>query len=166
MDGGSRHLRRGSSSALLVGLLLAGTFAGASPARAGGWWNSLDTGAPMWAPAMRVKVSGGHALFQSIEGAERAYRNGSFYAYLLGDFDYDIVNRALDEDFRPGWWELGGATATRLGPVALKAPEANLVRASAHVTVPDVEPGRYEVMFCTAGCRRSFADVIPTTVTV
>lgn len=166
MSCGARQLRRAFSTGLLAALLIAMSFLGAGPARAGGWWNSIELGAPLWAPGMSVQVQAGDAWFPSRKAAERAHRDGSYQAYLLEGFDYAIVDRALAHDFRPRWWELGDARAIHLGPVVLARPGANLVDATARFEVPEVAPGRYEVMFCNDGCTRSFADVIPTTVTI
>ena len=156
------------SVTLAIGMLLVlvALVVPAQPARAGGWWNSIDPGPPYWAPGLHVRASADQALFPSLKAAERAVESGAYYAYLLRDFDYEIVDHATGGDFRPGWWKLGGAEPTRLGNVTLRGPDANLVDATAGFTVPDVAPGRYELMFCNEGCTRSFADVIPTSVTV
>lgn len=137
-----------------------------SPAPAGGWWTTIDAGPSPWAPGLRVETGAAEALFPSLDAADRAYESGDYGAYLLDDFDYGIVDRALRHEFRPDWWTLAGASAIPLGDVVLGEPDGNLVRASASFVVPDVAPGRYYLMFCDPGCERAFADVIPTRVTV
>jgi hypothetical protein len=149
-----------------LALVAVASLAFAPAAHAGGWWNTVDPGAALWAPGLHVRADSDQSLFPSIEAAERAFERGEYYAYLLEGFDYEIVDRALGEAFDPEWWRLGGATATRLGPVNLREPNGNLVHATARFEVPDVAPGRYHLMFCTEGCTRPFADAIPATLTV
>jgi hypothetical protein len=62
----------------------------------------------------------------------------------------------------PGsWWSLGGAEAIEVGQVAVGVSDANLGRATAAFTVPELPPGTYHLMLCETACTEPLADVIP-----
>jgi hypothetical protein len=62
----------------------------------------------------------------------------------------------------PGdWWSLGDAEAIWVAPVTVRVADANLGRASAAFTVPELSPGTYHLMLCDTGCSEPLAEVTP-----
>ena len=62
----------------------------------------------------------------------------------------------------PGnWWSLGGAEAIQVGRVAVNVSDANLGRATAAFTMPELAPATYQLMLCDTACTEPLADVIP-----
>jgi hypothetical protein len=128
-------------------------------AAGGGWWSNLDVDRKVVAPGQRVEVAA-EAFFPSTRAAEQAQEAGEFYVYLLRDFDYSVVHRAIGGR-APNWWSLGGAEAIQVGQVAVNVPNGNLGRATAAFTVPELPAATYHLMLCAAGCADPLATVIP-----
>ena len=129
-------------------------------AAGGGWWSSVDIERSVVAPGQRAEVAA-EAFFPTRAAAERAQEARQFYVYLLRDFDYSVVERAMGGR-TPDWWSLGGAEAIQVGQVTVNIPNGNLGRATAAFTVPELPPATYYVMLCDAGCADPLGTVIPT----
>jgi hypothetical protein len=131
-------------------------------AAAGGWWSSINVNRSYVAPGQRVEVKDAVA-FSSSAAAEEAQETGRFYVYMLRGFDYSVVNRAIRERSPGDWWSLGDAEAIQVAPVTVSVSDANLGRATAAFTMPEVPPATYHLMLCNAGCTEPLSDdVIPT----
>lgn len=151
---------------LLVVSFVGAVLSLAQPATAGGgWWSYLDVDSPRFSPGQTVEARG-EFLFPSIEAAQRARASGHFYVYLVRDFDYGIANQAMTKAEPGDWWRLGDAEPLRVGEVGLDRFNGNLAHASASFVVPEVELGRYVLMFCDAGCAHPLGDFVPTKVRV
>ncbi len=133
----------------------------AQAAAGGGWWSYVDVNRSTVAAGQRVKVNE-EVLFASAAAAREAREARQFYVYLLRGFDYSVVDRAMGKEAPGDWWSLGDAESIRVGHVDLSISHANLGRARASFTVPEVSPATYDLMLCDAGCARPLADVIPT----
>jgi hypothetical protein len=131
-----------------VGALLAPT-----PASAGGWWSFLDVDRSTVAVGQRVSVRE-YVTYDAVPEGD-----GPFYVYLLRGLDSGFFARAIAH---PGRWSLGDAQVVRVGRVDMRY--APLARAA--FTVPRLPPGRYDVGFCTPGCRRPLGDTMPGRLTV
>jgi hypothetical protein len=134
-------------------------------AAGGGWWTSIRLDRETVGVGHEVKAYA-NVMFSPVDAIE-AEQSGRaqdepFYVYLLSGFDYRIVEGAMRKASPRDWWSIGDAEAIRVGRVALGTRNSNLALASATFRIPDVPPGRYSVMFCSAGCARPLADVIPT----
>lgn len=129
-------------------------------AAGGGWWSYAHVNRSSVAPGQRVAVDAS-VFFRSIAAAEEAQETGRFYVYLLRDFDYSVVERAMRKPSPRDWWSLGGAEAMQVGQVAVRVSDANLGRATAEFTMPELPPATYHLMLCDAGCAEPLADVIP-----
>jgi hypothetical protein len=129
-------------------------------AAAGGWWSYIDVNRTTVAAGQRVEVTEEGLSFRSI-AAEKAAESGQFYVYLLRDFDYSIVERAMRKPSPGNWWSVGGAEAIQIAQVTVSVSDANLGRADAAFTVPELPPATYHLMLCDAGCSEPLADVIP-----
>ena len=145
----------------LVGALGATLFT-PQAAAGGGWWSYVDVNRSTVAPGQRVVVTEKDLFFRSRAEAKEAAASDRFYVYLLRDLDHSIIKRAMSESSPGDWWSLGGAEAIRVGRVAVSVRDANLARATAAFTVPDVPPATYHLMLCDAACAEPLADVIPT----
>jgi hypothetical protein len=130
-------------------------------AAAGGWWSYIDVNRSYVAPGQPVEVKDAVA-FSSSAAAEEAQEAGRFYVYLLRGFDYSVVDRAMREPSPGDWWSLGGAEAIQVAQVNVRVSDANLGRATAAFTMPEVPPASYHLMLCNVGCTEPLAaDVIP-----
>jgi hypothetical protein len=127
---------------------------------AGGWWSDIDVNRSTVAPGQRVEVNE-EVRFRSTAEAEKAAETGRFYVQLLRGFDYSVVERAMRRPSPRNWWSLGGAEAIQVGQVAVGVSGSNLGRARAAFTVPELPPGTYDLMLCSAACSEPLADVIP-----
>ena len=134
-------------------------------ASAGGWWSSIRLDRTKVAIGQQLTVRA-DVMFSSVEAAEAARSargEDAFYVYLLGEFDYSLTARAMNEATPRNWWSAGSAQAYRVGRVTLEAGDLNLARATASFRLSSaVPPGKYAVMLCNAGCADPMADVIPT----
>ena len=129
-------------------------------AEGGGWWSYIDVSRSTVVPGQRVVVDEDVA-FSSAAAAEEARETDPFYVYLLRDFDRGVVERAMREASPGDWWSLGDAKSIRVGQVAVSVSGANLGRARAEFTVPELPPATYHLMLCDAGCAEPLGDVIP-----
>ena len=127
---------------------------------AGGWWSYIDVNRSHVAPGQRVELDETVA-FSSAAAAEAAQQTERFYVYLLRGFDYSVVERAMRKPSPGNWWSLGGAEAIQVGQVAVNVSDANLGRATAAFTVPELPPATYQLMLCDTACTEPLADVIP-----
>jgi hypothetical protein len=133
------------------------------PARAGGWWTTLDI--PTYVgvgEALDVKID--EVMYESIEGAQRAAET-PFFAYLVESFDRDRLDRAMTRPQPGEWWRPLG-TPIEVGTVTLFGRDANVMKGRVHIDMPDVVPGRYFLMLCDEGCRSPLGNHIPVPVTV
>lgn len=138
------------------------------PARAGGWWSSIDLDRYELLAGEPLELSS-EVFFDSrgqVDAMEQA-RSGAvtYYAYLLLEWDEAVLNRAVRHDFRPDWWRTP-ARMLPLGQVAIGRWNSNLARARATLEVPDIEPGRYSIMVCDLGCERPLGHFVPTPVRI
>ena len=130
-------------------------------AAGGGGWSYIDVNRSTVAAGQRVEVEAAVA-FESTAAAEEAQEAGRFYVYLLRGFDDAILEPAMREPSPRNWWSLGGAEAIPVGQVTVSVPGANLGKARAAFTVPELPHATYHVMLCDAACAEPLADVIPT----
>jgi hypothetical protein len=130
-------------------------------AEGGGWWSYIDLDRSPVAPGQRVEIDEAVA-FSSAAAAEAAQQTDRFSVYLLRGFDYSVVERAMRKPSPDNWWSLGGAEAIEVGKVAVSVSDANLGRATAAFTVPELPPATYHLMLCDTACTEPLADVIPT----
>lgn len=93
--------------------------------------------------------------------AKEASQTDRFYVYLLRGFDSSVVERAMRKRSPRNWWSLGDAEAIQVGQVSVSVSEANLGRARAAFTVPELPPATYHLMLCDATCAEPLADVVP-----
>jgi hypothetical protein len=129
-------------------------------AAGGGWWSYIDVNRSHVAAGQRVELDQTVA-FSSAAAAEAAQRTDRFYVYLLRGFDYSVVERAMRKPSPGNWWSLGGAEAIEVGRVTVIVSDANLGRASAAFTVPELPLATYHLMICDRACTEPLADVIP-----
>jgi hypothetical protein len=99
--------------------------------------------------------------FSSAAAVAEARETGRYHVYLLRDFDYSIVERAMSRPTPRNWWSLGGAEAIQVGQVALSVSDEGFGRASAAFTLPELPPATYDLMLCEAACAEPLAEVIP-----
>ena len=152
---GMVRLRLALAGALGVLLLMPPAAAG------GGWWSYIDLDRSHVAPGQRVEIHEAVA-FSSAAAAEGAQQTDRFSVYLLRGFDYSVVERAIRKPSPDNWWSLGGAEAIEVGKVTVSVSDANLGRATAAFTVPELPPATYHLMLCDTACTEPLADVIPT----
>ena len=127
---------------------------------AGGWWSYIDVNRSHVAPGQRVELDETVA-FSSAAAAEAAQQTERFYVYLLRGFDYSVVERAMRKPSPGNWWSLGDAEAIQVGQVSVSVSDANLGRATAAFTMPELPPATYQLMLCDTACTEPLADVIP-----
>jgi hypothetical protein len=135
----------------VVALLLPPTATG------GGWWTSIRVDRATVSVGQRVNVHA-NVMFSPVDAtaAER-----EFYVYLLRDFDYSVVERAMHRASPGRWWSADAEDAIRVGRVVIGGSSSNLALANASFRVPKLPPDTYALMLCDAGCVRPLADVIP-----
>ena len=151
-----------------VAFVLAFMILGASASRgtAGGWWHYVDY-PPTLAPGDNLEVPTGQLIFtpRSAE-ADRAREQQGYFAYLIEGLDEAMVDEAMSHEFDRNWWDLGTASAHLAGTVEIHDGASNLARGTIHLEVPEVDPGRYELMLCNLECRQPLANVVPLKVTI
>lgn len=133
----------------------------AVPAAAGGWWSTIRVQGREFGSGETV-VATSEAFFTTVEEANEALSSEHF-AYLVGDYDRGLLAQAQRRAEPRRWWSVpAGAAVHQIGRVRLHSMDANVGRAVSRMTIPQVRPGRYIVMFCDQGCRRPLAHVVPT----
>jgi hypothetical protein len=151
---------------LIISSALAAPLVAPTTAVAGGWWSHIDLQRQYLVQGRTVET-GTVFLFSSIEAAERARDTGGYFAYLIAGLDWDIVERAMSRPEPKHWWSIEGARPIRVGSVNLGGWDANMARATTRFVVPEtLEPGRYALMLCDAGCRNPLGDIVPSSVRV
>jgi hypothetical protein len=130
-------------------------------AAGGGWWSYIDVNRSLVAPGQRVKLEV-TVSFSSAAAAEAAQQTDRFHVYLLRGFDDSVLERAMRKPSPGNWWSLGDAVAIDVGHVTVRVFDANLGRATAVFTVPQLPPATYQLMLCDTACTEPLADVIPT----
>ena len=135
------------------------------PARAGGWWHYVDFPEAV-ASGETLEVSTGVMMFETIDQADRVRAEQGFYAYLIENLNEEMVDGAMSREFDPAWWRLGDATAYQAGTVRIEGGSSNLARGTVRLEIPDVDPGRYDLMLCDLDCETPLANVIPIGVEV
>ena len=134
-----------------------------APASAGGWWSSVHVGSRFVAVGDTVTARS-EAWWDTTAKAEAAAQ-GPYYAYLVTEYDTEVLDRAMGRANPTRWWKLAAGTElVRLGRVRVSELDGNLGTARARFTIPRVRPGRYSLMFCDAGCATPLGRVIPTPV--
>jgi len=136
------------------------------PAAAGGWWSGIPLQGAELGVGERFMTDRGEILFDTVEASARA-RQGldRYYAYLIPDLDWSVVDEAMSVG-EPGDWWVRPETRIRVGEVEVRGGPSNLARIRVAFDVPEVEPGTHALMLCTAGCVRALADVVPHEVLV
>jgi hypothetical protein len=117
----------------------------------------MDVDRSMVAPGQRVEVKD-EVYFKSRTEAVKARESEQFYVYLLREFDYSVVERAMHKASPDNWWSLGDAEAIQVGQGAIDVRNSGIDKASASFTVPEVPPAKYHLMLCDAGCAEPLAD--------
>lgn len=134
------------------------------PASAGGWWTTLDLHNQYLGIGETLTVKVSEVLYGSIDEAERAEQT-PFYAYLVKHFDERLLDRAMTRPNPKRWWR-PLSPVIKVGQVTLFARDANLTRGRAHLSIPDVPPGRYSLMLCDEGCQTPLGNHVPIPVMV
>lgn len=144
--------RAALSLSVVMGVLLA-----MPPAASGGGWWSSPHFPSRYLVSGETAVAEATGLFATVEAAEDA---GRFYAYLIPDLDWRIVDRAMNS-YPPGRWWRKPEGAVLVGRVEVLQRDSNLVKSRVTFEVPDLPPGRYAFMLCDFGCIRPMGDTIP-----
>lgn len=149
----------GLIGAVLVAALIA------SPAAGGGWWSYVHVeGGTVGVGETLVATS--EALYVS-EAAAAASRDVQYYAYLVRGFDDELLLEAQGQAEPDRWWGLTDTTElVRVGTVTTSNWSHNLGDAQAVITIPEVDTGKWSLMFCDDGCRSPLGSVIPTEIRV
>jgi hypothetical protein len=146
----------------LAALVIASSFASTS-ARAGGWWSSIHLNGRHIGIGETVNARA-EVLFRTLQVARDA-RTTEYYAYLARGLDTKALERAMSQPEPRRWW-----TPPRelllVGDVDLSQWDSNLAMSRADLTVPDVPPGRYDLVFCDKGCRNPLGNLIPLPVQI
>jgi hypothetical protein len=148
-------------AALLLSVVVGTVLLAPSGAAGGGWWSSPHF-PDEYLVSGETAMAESEVLFASVEAAENA---GQFYAYLIPDMDWRIVDRAMNT-YPPGRWWRTPDRAVRVGRVEIVGGNANFARVEARFEVPDLPPGRYAFMFCDFECTTPMADIVPVQMTL
>jgi hypothetical protein len=134
------------------------------PASAGGWWTNLDLHDQHLGIGETLTVKIDEVLYASIEEAKHATTT-DFYAYLVNDFDRELLDRAMTRSNPRRWWR-PLSPPIKVGHVTLWGRDANLARGRVRLTIPDIPPGRYTMMLCDEGCNTPLGNHIPIPVNI
>lgn len=134
-----------------------------APARAGGWWSSINLDGRHLGIGEKLTVRS-EVLFSTVQAAEEARRT-QYHAYLLGDFDQAGLKRAMTRPAPKHWWT-PPKELILVGDVELSQWDSNLAMSTANLAIPEMRPGRYHLMLCDSGCRAPLGDLIPQRVVV
>lgn len=134
-----------------------------SPASAGGWWNGLDLVGQALGVGETFSFSS-EVLFPDIKTAEAA-NSADYRAYLVRGIDQERLDKAMGRAEGGDWWSTP-EEMTQIGTVTFSDRDSNLSTATAHLDVPDVPAGSYNLMLCSPGCVEPVGDLIPIKVRV
>lgn len=134
-------------------------------ASGGGWWDSIEVDRSYVAPGQTVTAETPF-LFETIELAEKARKDGAFFAYLIEDLDREMVVEGTGREWDPGWWKQRWVAAHQVGRVELSGWDSNSAIARTHFSAPVLPPGRYDLMFCSAHCAEPLGHVVPVRLTI
>ena len=148
---------------VLLGALVTGLLVQPTPAAAGGWWNGIDLDGRYLGIGESLTVRS-EVMFRTLPVAEKA-RRIEYRAYLVRGVDTQALERAMSRPEPRRWWT-PPAEMTLVGRVELSRWDSNLVTATARLTIPDMPPGRYDLMLCDIGCRTPLGNLIPLGVDV
>lgn len=149
---------------LVIVSLIAGLQLMPFPATAGGWWSSIDLRGAYLGIGETVTVRS-EVMFNTLGSADKAREGRSFHAYLARGVDRSALNEAMSVPEPKRWWT-PPRELTLIGDVQLSNWNSNLAVATAELKVPDMTPGSYALMLCSAGCRTPLANLIPLRVHV
>lgn len=136
----------------VMAVLIAAALLVPVPAAAGGWWGTIELDKDPIAVGETVTATARISSPVPTEGEEAS----GYHAYLVRGIDREALDEAMTVPQAKGWWT-PPSTRIRLGEVELLGHD----HARARFTVPDVEPGLYGLMFCSADCTEPLADIIP-----
>jgi hypothetical protein len=132
-------------------------------ASAGGWWSGIDLPGKHLGVGEKLTVRS-EVMFRTIEVAEKA-RTSAYYAYLVRGVDTEALDRAMSRPEPKRWWT-PPEEMILIGDVELSRWNSNLAIATAHLSIPDIPSGRYNLMLCDAGCSTPLGNLIPMGVRV
>lgn len=147
---------------VLVGFGVIGLLLLPSPATAGGWWSGIDLQGRYLGSGESLTVRS-EVMFETLEVAQRA-RTVDYRAYLVRGIDTQAL-RATSEPQLRRWWT-PPAEMTLVGDVELSRWDANLAIANAHLTIPEMTPGYYNLVLCDVGCQTPLGNLSPLRVQV
>lgn len=136
-----------------------------SSAAGGGWWDGIQVDRTYVAPGQTVTAETPF-LFETIELAEMARKDGAFFAYLIEGLDREMVREGMGQVWNPGWWKQDWVAAHQIGRVELSGWDSNSAIARSEFTTPVLSPGRYDLMFCSTHCARPLGHIVPVRLTV
>lgn len=146
-------------------LIFLGTTLLVPPALAGGWWSYLQVPGRYVGIGETIEFTENEVLFATIEEAGRAKSDG-FGVFLVQSYDKRLLEDAMTRPEPDHWWE-PLSTPVRIGNVDLIDPDSNLMKARVTFTVPEVAPGRYAIVLCSApNCEEPLGNVVPAEVMV
>lgn len=129
-------------------------------ATAGGWWSSIDLRGPYLGSGESLTVRSS-VMFETPKMARRA-RTVDYRAYLVRGLDTLAMRRITAQAQLRRWWT-PPTVMTLVGNVELSS---NLGIATAHLSIPEMPPGAYHLVFCDFGCRILLGDLFPLEVEV
>lgn len=129
----------------------------------GGWWSYIDLEGQHLGIGETLTVRS-EVWFRTVQEAEEASK-ADYYAYLLRGVDTKALERAMSRADPKHWWS-PPAEMTQVGPVELSQWDSSPSMSIAHLTIPDMPTGRYDLMLCDGGCRNPLADLVPLSVQV
>lgn len=134
-----------------------------SPAAAGGWWSGIDLNGGYLGIGENLKFRS-EVMFETLDAAERGRRT-EYFAYVVRGVDEKALEDAMSVA-EPGRWWVPPNEMILVGRVELSDWDANLVIATAHLSIPKMATGNYDLMLCDMGCRTPLANLIPAPVEV
>ncbi|MBK5228034.1 MAG: hypothetical protein JJE05_05950 [Actinobacteria bacterium] len=134
-----------------------------SPASAGGWLTYIDLPGGHLGVGETVRVRT-EVTFQSRQEAEAAQAM-DFHVYLVREVNTDALARTMGLPNFQKWWT-PPTDMTLVGDVVFDRWDVNIARATSDLTVPEMPPGQYQLLFCDPGCQYLLANVSPQEVSL
>lgn len=150
---------------LIVGLLVSVVMAMPTGVRAGGWWSFVQAPSRYLAIGETVTLQG-EDVFESAGDRRKAFSGErQFFVYLLQGTDREMVDEAMGEA-DPGDWWTPPERGVPLGRVEFAGHDQGIYNVRTDVQIPDVAPGKYELMYCTDRCQEPLTNHVPLEVTI